>query len=596
MVLRSLGSFFGISDSELRDLSTGGLIVTLLLVPFRLFWGFIVFMVFAWTTSRSGRAFVFAIPAMIFAVLYVAAVWAVGFRGDLKAFGLTTARYAKASNPKEDNYNLDAALLYAKKMVEVDPDLSVLTKFELGDSYGKLEMYDEAFDIMSWIAPDFDLDVRPSELGHSPAYYWLASYYADPVKSHLPEDQRKAQSRKQMELAYKADPTNVFAVLGLAGMNKEDADELKKQLEELDEQGNEDKIIELTIAREEKLDSAVDYLDQAIDLEVISDRQLYASNVLIDIMQERGKTREAEVKGKQFIDKYIFYAQRYPDVLPFWISIVKVCIQIGDFERGNEYILRGYQLAQDDASRNTLARLAAQVEVEKAKTFENMDNQEEFLSRLYALCEAIKTDFQVPDGYSESLYFVDGFPLDGDKDFWVRDALLSAADPEKNRDPRLPGVIHILLGLRDILNDQEKPGIRHWEIANQQFRFTSYAINNLIRAYVDEREADDELRNRLLKIAIDLFPQDPIFYATRGRYFRDDEKYAEAIEDLEFAKTRLPGSVAILKNLKFCHEELGNSDEVENLRIMIDKIESREEVDSILPSFSSSNLEEDDDE
>ena len=596
MVLRSLGSFFGISDSELRDLSTGGLIVTLLLVPFRLFWGFIVFMVFAWTTSRSGRAFVFAIPAMIFAVLYVAAVWAVGFRGDLKAFGLTTARYAKASNPKEDNYNLDAALLYAKKMVEVDPDLSVLTKFELGDSYGKLEMYDEAFDIMSWIAPDFDLDVPPSELGHSPAYYWLASYYADPVKSHLPEDQRKAQSRKQMELAYKADPTNVFAVLGLAGMNKEDADELKKQLEELDEQGNEDKIIELTIAREEKLDSAVDYLDQAIDLEVISDRQLYASNVLIDIMQERGKTREAEVKGKQFIDKYIFYAQRYPDVLPFWISIVKVCIQIGDFERGNEYILRGYQLAQDDASRNTLARLAAQVEVEKAKTFENMDNQEEFLSRLYALCEAIKTDFQVPDGYSESLYFVDGFPLDGDKDFWVRDALLSAADPEKNRDPRLPGVIHILLGLRDILNDQEKPGIRHWEIANQQFRFTSYAINNLIRAYVDEREADDELRNRLLKIAIDLFPQDPIFYATRGRYFRDDEKYAEAIEDLEFAKTRLPGSVAILKNLKFCHEELGNSDEVENLRIMIDKIESREEVDSILPSFSSSNLEEDDDE
>ena len=596
MVLRSLGSFFGISDSELRDLSTGGLIVTLLLVPFRLFWGFIVFMVFAWTTSRSGRAFVFAIPAMIFAVLYVAAVWAVGFRGDLKAFGLTAARYAKASNPKEDNYNLDAALLYAKKMVEVDPDLSVLTKFELGDSYGKLEMYDEAFDIMSWIAPDFDLDVRPSELGHSPAYYWLASYYADPVKSHLPEDQRKAQSRKQMELAYKADPTNVFAVLGLAGMNKEDADELKKQLEELDEQGNEDKIIELTIAREEKLDSAVDYLDQAIDLEVISDRQLYASNVLIDIMQERGKTREAEVKGKQFIDKYIFYAQRYPDVLPFWISIVKVCIQIGDFERGNEYILRGYQLAQDDASRNTLARLAAQVEVEKAKTFENMDNQEEFLSRLYALCEAIKTDFQVPDGYSESLYFVDGFPLDGDKDFWVRDALLSAADPEKNRDPRLPGVIHILLGLRDILNDQEKPGIRHWEIANQQFRFTSYAINNLIRAYVDEREADDELRNRLLKIAIDLFPQDPIFYATRGRYFRDDEKYAEAIEDLEFAKTRLPGSVAILKNLKFCHEELGNSDEVENLRIMIDKIESREEVDSILPSFSSSNLEEDDDE
>lgn len=586
MVLRSLGNFFELPESELRDLSTGGMITTLLVVPFRILWGFVVFMVFSWTTSRSGRAFVFALPAMVFAVLYIAVVWAVGFKGDLKAFGLTAARYAKASDLNGDYYNPDAALLYAKKMVETDPELSNLSKFELGNSYDRLEMYDEAFNVMASIAPDADLDTPAKELGLSQAYYWLASYYADTDKSGLTEEESKLKSRKQLELAYKANSENVFAVLGLAGMSKEDADQLKQAAEQLREDGKGEEADTVSAQAEKKLDEAVELLDEAINLDLISDRQLYASNVLIDIMQERGQTREAEVKGKYFIDKYIFYAQRFPDVLPFWISIVKVCIQIGDYERGTEYLLRGHQLAQDEEARNTLLKLSAQLEIEKAKSFEDMDNESDFLGKLYALCDAIKTDFQVPDGYTEVLYFVDGFPADDDKDFWLRDALLSAADQDRNRDPRLPGVIHILLGLRDMLNDQEQAGIRHWEIANQQFRYSPFVINNLIQVYVDERGADETQRNRLLEIAIKLFPQDPKFYATRGRFNRDDEKYEEAIEDLEFAKSRLPESIALLENLKFCHEELGNSEEAEKLQEKIDEIESRVEDDSIFPAFN----------
>ena len=596
MVLRSIGNFFELPESELRDQSTGGMLTTLLLVPFRMLWGFVVFMVFAWTTSRSGRAFIFALPAMMFAVLYIAVVWAVGFKGDLKAFGLAAARYSKASDPKEDNYDPDAALLYAKKMVATDPELSSFSKFELGNSYDRLKMYDEAYDVMVWIAPDCDLNLPAKELGLSDAYYWLASYYADPKKSRLSEDECRTRSRKQLELAYKANPDNVYAVLGLAGMNNEDAEELKKQAEELREQGNQAKAEQVANEAEKILDDAVELLDRAINLDLITERQLYASNVLIDIMQERGQTREAEVKGKQFIDKYIFYAQRFPDVLPLWISIVKVCIQIGDFERGNEYLVRGHQLAQDEASRNTLAKLAAQIEIEKARSFEDLDNEDDFIGKLYALCEAIKTDFQIPEGYKEVLYFIDGFPLDDDKDYWIRDSLLSASNQERNRDPRLPGVIHILIGLRDILNDQEDAGIRHWEIANQQFKYSPFVINNLIQTYVDDRKADEKLRNRLLEIAIELFPQDPKFYATRGRFNRDDEKFEEAIEDLEFAKSRLPDSVLLLENLKYCHEQLGNDKEAAELQQEIDEIESREEVDSVLPSFTSGALKKEDDE
>ena len=591
-MLRSIGAFFGLSENELRDLSAGGLVVTLLLLPFRICWGFIVFMVFAWTSSRSGRAFLFAVPAMIFAVLYVAVVWAVGFRGDLKAYGLAAARYAKASNPEEETYNPDAALLYAKKMVAADPELSEFSKYELGISYDRLEKFDEAFDVMSWIARDVELDASPSEIGFSAAYYWLAGYFADETKSpQLSEEERKVKSRKQMELAYKADPEYVFAVLGLAGMNKDDADALKKEAESLRAEGKEEEADRKLVEAEQKLDDAVKFLDKSIALDLVTERQLYASNVLIDIMQERGRDREAVLKGKQFIARYISLAERYPDVLPFWISIVKVCIQIGDFERGNDFILRGYQLAQDRQARSTLAKLAAQIEVEKSKTFEDMEVEEQFLGRLYALCKAIKTDIQVPEGYNEVMYYVDGFEIDDDKDYWLRDSLLSAATQDENGDPRLPGVIHIILGLRDILNEEEKAGIRHWEIATQQFAFTPYVINTMIGFYVEEREASDELRDRLLEIAIKLFPQEPVFYASRGKFYRDDEKFDKAIEDLEFAKSRLPDSILLLKNLEFCYQEIGNTEKAAEARKKIEEIESREVIDSIIPSYSSPSLD-----
>ncbi len=593
-MLRTIGNFVGLSESQMQDQSAGEIFISLLLLPFRLCWGFIVFMVFAWTTSRSGRSFVFALPAMFFAVLFVAIVWAVGFKGDAKAFGLSAGRYSKASDPTEVNYNPDAALLYAKKMVATAPDddSAVMTKYELGKSYELLEKYDEAFDVMKWLAPDMELDAAPEKLGYTMAYYWLSTYYADKDKSSVPDDQRKALSRKQMELAYLADNTNTYAVLGLAGMNREDADELKKEAESLRENGNDAAAAEKEVESEKVLDRSVEFLEKAITMPLLPEtagRQLYASNVMIDILKQRGQDKDAELKGLQFIARYESWAERIPDFVPFWISIAKVCIQIEDFERAEKFILRGFQLAKTLEARANLFRLLAQVKVEKSKTFTDMDDEQQFLNRLQSLTLAINNDFQVPEGYDEVMYYVDGFQMDSDQDNWLRDSLLGLTTQSNNEDKNVAGgVIHILLGMREILDGRERAGKNHWEIAVKQYRYTAYAINNLIRRYVDSREVSNDIRDNLLAIAIEMFPQEAIIYATRGRYFRDDERFENAIEDLEFANARLQDSIPILEDLVFCYEQVGNSEKVVQLNEKIEDIRAKADQAEFLTAFASS--------
>ena len=136
-MMRSIVKFFGISESELDD--SDSLLPTLLMIPFRLIWGFIYFMIFAWTTSRSGRSFIFAIPAMLAFIVFVGMVWAIGFKGDLKAVAVSrgySKLYADERNPL---YDTEAARMLAKKVVEEAPEDPVY-KYELGLTYELLSL------------------------------------------------------------------------------------------------------------------------------------------------------------------------------------------------------------------------------------------------------------------------------------------------------------------------------------------------------------------------------------------------------------------------------------------------------------------------
>ena len=590
-MIRKIGKALGLSESELDDQSVVGILLALLAWPFRLLWGFCVFMVAAWTTSRNGRAFLFALPAMGFAVFFVAVVWVVGYKGETKARGLTGQFYGMASNELHPAYDPDAALLYAKKMAEIDPKDDERLYF-LGLSHDRIGEHKIARNIFQKISPDMSVDSSVLDLGYSDGYLWLSGYYADEKKNDLPEEERKVKSRKNLELAYRSNPENVMALIALGGTYRNDANRLQEEIDLLREEGNDELADEKEILKNAALRNSTEYFEEAVDLPVIMDRQLYASIALVEMLQEQGEMEAARLAGRQFIIKYETTASNYPDVLPLWVSLVKTCILIDDFERGEKFINQGYQLAQNPEIRTALAQLAAQIKVEQSKTFEDMDDEEQFFSRLVALSKAIRADVRVPEGYNLLLYYVDGFDMDSEKDLWLRDSVLgksvsAGANSTTSVDAGVPGVIHIVLGFRDILNGQVQEGQRHWEIAGQQLGVAPIAINFLIMVYSNEREIDNEKRNELVSTAIELFPQAPNFYATRGRYLMEEEKHEGAIEDLEFAKVRIPDSPSILKDLVTCYEATGNQEKVDEYNAKIQDIESKQQINQIQTEFSS---------
>ena len=142
-----------------------------------------------------------------------------------------------------------------------------------------------------------------------------------------------------------------------------------------------------------------------------------------------------------------------------------------------------------------------------------------------------------------------------------------------------------------ILNGDQSDGKNHWETAGQQFQLAAFAINYLIQVYSSERELTNEKKIELISIAVEMFPQKPNFYVTRGRFYVDDEKYTEALEDLEFAEARLPASIALNESILECHEKLGNEEKVTEYNTKIVELKNEAERDKISTGFSSGQMD-----
>ena len=526
-----------------------------LFFPFKLVWGFIVFMIFAWTTSRQVRPFILSFPAALGLIAFIAAAWVAEFKGRTVGAVRSFGAYTEMSDEASPFYNLSEAVGYVRKASNLTP-LEPAFKYELGLAHERLaderpEELDRAYDVISWLAPSRDdKDAVNYGDGFSDGHLWMASYHwNDESKS---EEVRRRNAREHMELSYDTNNENVYAVLGLASMNRAEADELRTEIETLKEEGADQAAIEYKEREEEtRADRAVELYRQGINLPLRSERQLYASLAIIEMLQARGEDAKAKQMGRQFIIKHEKNAHLYPDALPFWISIVRTCMLIDDYEKANEFILKGYQLANNLQVRQILAQLAAQIKVEESKTFEDMESETEFIKRLFALCTAIKTNVQVMQAYRELVYFVDDVESGSDQEFWMRGAILGSdvIDAEEQKDPRFPGIIHMVLGFREIVQGRKTNGLEHWEIASQQFDMAPHAINFMIQIYSGENELSRKKKLHLANCGITRFPQSPYFYATRGRFNLDEGFNEEAADDMRFANSRIPGNINILENL-----------------------------------------------
>ena len=300
--MRALAKLIGLSEVELTGTS-GNLAVGLLTLPFRIAWGFIYFMVFSWTASRSGVAFFLAFPAMIGLVGFVALIWVVGYKGDNKAVALSRQFSRILSNPNRPEFDPEMAQKLASKVVDETPE-NVEHKYNLGVTFEVNGQLERAVDLMTVLAP---LDEGETET-HAPAHLWLSRYFANSDAVDLPEAEREAISRQHLDKAVAMDPENIPVLMTIAEKARNDIAETMAELEALPENSTESAELESRLAKLRQ--DALNLYGQVSGLESdgaeVYFYKLFAGVARIQIIKDAGDEVLARNNGEQFINQHIF--------------------------------------------------------------------------------------------------------------------------------------------------------------------------------------------------------------------------------------------------------------------------------------------------
>ena len=191
-----------------------------------------------------------------------------------------------------------------------------------------------------------------------------------------------------------------------------------------------------------------------------------------------------------------------------------------------------------------------------------MKDREDYRNRLKFLCDAVSVNPQNRTVYFKLLEFVATKSNPDFNENWLRD---SVVDGE-------PGIIHVLLGVHEIDKGNVLEGQKHWRIAEQQFKLTQYVVSFVIDVAASEYR--DEFSNLLdmITLAIELFPDQPMLYHTRGVLFKQEGRYQEAVADFEQTAEKMPRLLSIRKHLVKCYEELGQPEKVAEQELILEEI------------------------
>ena len=555
-------------------------LVQLLTLPFRLFYGFLVFMVQAWASSRPGFAFIGALPMIIVSFLFFSALLASDFiYNEASKIGFNEGYLKYHSQYSRDDPEF--AHIFAEKLVELKPELNRY-KFYLGESYERLGNSLKAIDAVSYVAP-FDSSASPG------AHTWMAEYYMrhEDAKDRFTEVERDALASKHLTFAVQQDPDNKKAHMNLVSIYMTNCRALDKKSPEYLENA--------------KL--AMSHLRNVASGELKTADQLRAIPMLAEFQIEMGDGFAAKQQLELEIIRLHPVARRQPEVFELWLTMVRCAILAEDYQQALALVKEGIQLTSNKESKRRMRQLASMIFLKKSDDFINMSNYEHYRLRLHALSEAIKlnpTDKvvylkllefigdrnaaqaapQPTDDVSKAIAKVVGDRLDfsGADENWLSDAI--AISP-------VPGVVHSLLGMQEVSKGNVSDGEKHWRIAEQQFSSTQIVVNNLIDVAAKDRANEFANMQDMITLGIELFPDQPIFYQTRGVYLKNHGRTEEAIKDLLYASEQMPNMIALHQHLADCYKILGNQEKVlEQEGLLKQKLSQLDEADRKLVNAS----------
>lgn len=287
---------------------------------------------------------------------------------------------------------------------------------------------------------------------------------------------------------------------------------------------------------------------------------------LVEVYVRLGDDDKAKQALEMASSKVMRVAKLNPENYDVWRSLVQCAVAVKDYDRANEFIRTAYQLVKGKETRERIMKLASLVHIQNADDFIEIDNETNFRERLFALCNAIAINPGDVRIYDRLFEYTD---IDIDpkrRDVWLRNSILEC---------RIPGVVHILLGIRELRRGDPVAGKTSWDIAQHQFSTTPFVVHRLLS--VAMRKDPQFGKGELLETALSRFPDQYLLYETRGLLKKQNQKFEEAIDDFKIVIEKEPGLLAAHQNLSDCYEKIGD---LKNMAI------HKKRAEEILQSFN----------
>ena len=541
-------------DDSIRT-GEGSSIVRMLMLPFRLLWGFAVFMVQAWTTSRSGFAFIRALPAMSVMTLAGACIWF--FSTFVNASFSPTTQYHRMhrANSRE---NPEYALMFSKKMVDLKPE-SLQAKFLMAEDYATAGDTEEAVRIMKYLTEVKTTDYGTGEIriatdegenaagkhadGFPDAHIWMSRYYQRKQIADGMSDELTQASMYHLSKAVEQDSENVLAKISLADLYLAQSRSVEEGSEEY----------------RKSLESARDSLVDLTNRDFTRIEQVMAMPQLVDIYVKLGDDAGAKRTLNSAVNRVAMIARRNPEVFEIWLSLVQAAVAMKEYEQAQEFIREGYQTVQTRETRLKIVRLSSLVFLQNADDFKLMRNEQEFRLRLFALCNAIKANPRDIGIYQRLVEYIDIDAGQPEREAWLQNSIVGQSPEDKCP---IPGVVHILIGTREIIRGNVVEGQEYWRIGQHEYKTAQLVVHRLIAVAAQSEEGFPHV-DEMVSLAIEMFPDQPMLYETRGAIHKKEGRIEDALLDFNVVVERIPDSITVHQHMADCYVALGNEAKAE---------------------------------
>jgi tetratricopeptide (TPR) repeat protein len=498
---RTIGDLIGADDNFER--STFSKFMGLLGLPFRILVAFIGFMAQTWASSRSGYAFVRGLPVLIVCFVFFSALLIEDLFNTEGNKIMVNRGYLQrqvtmfSDNPKD-------SAMFAQKLVEIKSD-EPSHKYELALAKARCGEPQATIDILRSISPD-------DRAGFAEGHIWLAQYYGRTKVKDLTSEECEAMVDRHLKYALESDPENQMAYITLAERSI-------ARLQDLEENSDEWK---------HEIKEAIKYLTEVTQGNVTMN-QIRTIPRLAELRLKLESIESVYPMLSEAIIQMEPLAQRYPDEVQIWASMIQSAVLAEDYQRALDIVRMGVQTAKNPDVKSQIVSFASKIYLKEAAQYKNVVEPKLFRRKVDILCQAINVNPNDREVCGELLSLIAG-PQKVNPE-WVRDSIIGA---------RLPGLVHCLLGIMEISKGDVLIGEKHWKIAEKQFPKSNIVINSLLFIAVSKRADDFPHLLDMTSLAIEMFPQQSTLYLTRGIHLFNLERYQEAIQDLLVANEKLP--------------------------------------------------------